>query len=61
MTGTHTGDYAGVYGNAPKDPVASIRVGGGTVTASGQAVDFTSPDFIRIEDGVVAQHWDAMD
>jgi hypothetical protein len=41
--------------------VASSRVWDGTVTASGQAVDFTAADFIRIEDGVVAQHWDAMD
>ena len=40
---------------------ASISVWDGTVTASGQAIDFTSADFIRIDDGVVAQHRGAMD
>jgi hypothetical protein len=29
----------------------------GTVTATGEAVDFESPDFLRIEDGVAAEHW----
>jgi predicted SnoaL-like aldol condensation-catalyzing enzyme len=33
----------------------------GTVTATGKAVDFESPDFLRIEDGVAAQHWDTVD
>ena len=32
-----------------------------TITASGQAVDFTSADFLRIENGVAAEHWDTVD
>jgi predicted SnoaL-like aldol condensation-catalyzing enzyme len=34
---------------------------GGTATASGQSVDFASADFLRIENGVAAEHWDTVD
>jgi predicted ester cyclase len=46
---------------AENDRVASISVWDGTVIASGQAVDFTSADFLRIENGVAAEHWDTVD
>jgi predicted ester cyclase len=46
---------------AENDRVASISVWDGTVTASGQAVDFASADFLRVEDGVAAEHWDTVD
>jgi predicted ester cyclase len=42
---------------AENDRVASISLWDGTVTASGQAVDFASADFLRIENGVAAEHW----
>jgi predicted SnoaL-like aldol condensation-catalyzing enzyme len=46
---------------AENDRVASISVWDGTVTASGQAVDFASADFLRIENHVAAEHWDTVD
>jgi predicted ester cyclase len=46
---------------AENDRVASISLWDGTVTASGQAVDFASADFLRIENGVAAEHWDTVD
>jgi predicted ester cyclase len=46
---------------AENDRVASLSVWDGTVTASGQAVDFASADFLRIENGVAAEHWDTVD
>jgi predicted ester cyclase len=46
---------------AENDRVASISVWDGTIPASGQAVDFTSADFLRIENGVAAEHWDTVD
>src|SRR5271155_5527330 len=46
---------------AENDRVASISVWDGTVAASGQSVDFTSADFLRIENGVAAEHWDTVD
>lgn len=46
---------------AEKDRVASIGTWDGTVTGSGNAVDFRSADFLRIEEGVAAEHWDTVD
>jgi predicted ester cyclase len=46
---------------AENDRVASISVWDGTVAASGQSVDFASADFLRIENGVAAEHWDTVD
>jgi predicted ester cyclase len=46
---------------AENDRVASISVWDGTITASGKAVDFASADFLRIENGVAAEHWDTVD
>jgi predicted ester cyclase len=46
---------------AENDRVASISLWDGTLTQSGTAVDFTSADFLRIEDGVAAEHWDTVD
>jgi predicted ester cyclase len=46
---------------AENDRVASLSVWDGTVTASGHHVDFASADFLRIEDGVAAEHWDTVD
>ena len=46
---------------AENDRVASISNWDGTVTNSGNTVDFQSADFLRIEDGVAAEHWDTVD
>lgn len=46
---------------AEKDRVASISLWDGTVSASGSEVDFASADFLRIEDGAAAEHWDTVD
>jgi predicted ester cyclase len=46
---------------AENDRVISLSVWDGTVTQSGRAVDFTSADFFRIQDGVAAEHWDTVD
>jgi predicted SnoaL-like aldol condensation-catalyzing enzyme len=46
---------------AENDRVASISNWDGTVTISGNSVDFQSADFLRIEDGVAAEHWDTVD
>jgi predicted ester cyclase len=46
---------------AENDRVASISLWDGTFTDSGSAVDFTSADFFRIEDGLAAEHWDTVD
>jgi predicted ester cyclase len=46
---------------AEKERVASISFWDGTITQSGTAVDFTSADFLRVEDGVAAEHWDTVD
>jgi catechol 2,3-dioxygenase-like lactoylglutathione lyase family enzyme len=46
---------------AENDRVGSISVWDGTVTQSGRAVDFTSADFFRIEDGLAAEDWDTVD
>ena len=46
---------------AERDRVASISIWDGTITDSGRAVDFMSGDFLRIEDGVAAEHWDTVD
>jgi predicted ester cyclase len=46
---------------AENNRVASRSVWDGTVTASGQPADFTTLDFFRIEDGLVAEHWESVD
>jgi predicted ester cyclase len=46
---------------AENDRVGSISLWDGTITQSGSAVDFTSADFLRIEDGLAAEHWDTVD
>ena len=46
---------------AEKDRVAYITLWDGTITQSGSAVDFTSADFFRIEEGRAAEHWDTVD
>jgi predicted ester cyclase len=46
---------------AEGDRSASISVWDGTVTESGRAVDFMSADFLRIEEGLAAEHWDTVD
>jgi hypothetical protein len=44
---------------AENDRVASISIWDGTAT--GNAVDIQSADFLRIEDGVAAEYWDTVD
>jgi predicted SnoaL-like aldol condensation-catalyzing enzyme len=41
--------------------VASRSVWDGTITQSGRPADFTTLDFFRIEEGVVAEHWESVD
>ena len=41
--------------------VASRSVWDGTVSASGQQADFTTLDFFRVEDGLIAEHWETVD
>jgi predicted ester cyclase len=46
---------------AEHDRVASISVWDGTITQSGAPVDFMSADFLRMENGLAAEHWDTVD
>ena len=46
---------------AENDRIGSLSVWDGTVTATGHEVDFASADFLRIENGVAAEHWDTVD
>jgi len=46
---------------AENNRVASRSVWDGTITASGRPADFTTLDFFRIEDGLVAEHWESVD
>jgi predicted ester cyclase len=46
---------------AENNRVASRSVWDGTITQSGRAADFTTLDFFRIEDGLVAEHWESVD
>jgi predicted ester cyclase len=46
---------------AENNRVASRSVWDGTITQTGRAVDFTTLDFFRIEDGRVAEHWESVD
>ncbi len=46
---------------AENNRLASRSVWDGTITQSGRAADFTTLDFFRIQDGVVAEHWESVD
>jgi len=46
---------------AENNRVASRSVWDGTIVGSGRAADFTTLDFFRIEDGLVAEHWESVD
>jgi ketosteroid isomerase-like protein len=46
---------------AENDRVASRSAWDGTLTGSGQPVDFTTLDFFRIQDGLIAEHWESVD
>jgi predicted ester cyclase len=46
---------------AENNRVASRSVWDGTITETGRAADFTTLDFFRIEDGVIAEHWESVD
>ena len=46
---------------AESNRVASRSVWDGTLAGSGEAVDFTTLDFFRIEDGAIAEHWESVD
>jgi predicted ester cyclase len=46
---------------AEHNRVASRSVWDGTITGSGRPADFTTLDFFRIEDGLVAEHWESVD
>ena len=46
---------------AENNRVASRSVWDGTITGSGRAADFMTLDFFRVEDGLVAEHWESVD
>lgn len=46
---------------AERNRFASRSVWDGTITASGRPADFTTLDFFRIEDGLIAEHWESVD
>jgi predicted ester cyclase len=46
---------------AEHNRVASRSVWDGTITQTGRPADFTTLDFFRIEDGVIAEHWESVD
>jgi predicted ester cyclase len=46
---------------AENNRAASRSVWDGTIVDSGQPADFTSLDFFRIEDGLIAEHWESVD
>jgi len=46
---------------AESNRLASRSVWDGTITQSGRPVDFTSLDFFRIEDELIAEHWETVD
>ena len=46
---------------AENNRVASRSVWDGTIDASGRPADFTTLDFFRIEDGLIAEHWESVD
>jgi predicted ester cyclase len=46
---------------AENNRVASRSVWDGTIAGTGKAADFTTLDFFRIEDGLIAEHWESVD
>jgi hypothetical protein len=46
---------------AENNRLASRSVWDGTITATGRPADFTTLDFFRIEDGLIAEHWESVD
>jgi predicted ester cyclase len=46
---------------AEQNRVASMSVWDGTLAGSGDRVDFMTLDFFRIEDGLIAEHWESVD
>jgi predicted ester cyclase len=46
---------------AENNRVASRSLWDGIVTQNGRAADFTTLDFFRIEDGLIAEHWESVD
>jgi predicted ester cyclase len=46
---------------AENNRLASRSVWDGTITASGRPADFTTLDFFRVEDGLIAEHWESVD
>jgi predicted SnoaL-like aldol condensation-catalyzing enzyme len=46
---------------AEQNRVASRSVWDGTISQSGRAADFTTIDFFRIDNGLVAEHWESVD
>ena len=49
------------YMVAENNRVASRSVWDGTITQTGRAADFLTTDFFRIEDGLIAEHWESVD
>jgi predicted ester cyclase len=46
---------------AENNRVASRSVWDGTIAQTGRPADFTTLDFFRIEDGLIAEHWESVD
>jgi predicted ester cyclase len=46
---------------AENNRLASRSVWDGTIAGTGRPADFTTLDFFRIEDGLIAEHWESVD
>jgi predicted ester cyclase len=46
---------------AENNRLASRSVWDGTISETGRPADFTTLDFFRIEDGLIAEHWESVD
>ena len=46
---------------AENNRLASRSVWDGTISQSDRQADFTSLDFFRIEEGLIAEHWETVD
>jgi predicted ester cyclase len=46
---------------AENNRVASRSVWDGTIARTGRPADFTTLDFFRVDDGLIAEHWESVD
>jgi predicted ester cyclase len=46
---------------AENNRLASRSIWDGTITLNGRPADFTTLDFFRVDDGLIAEHWESVD